>query len=130
MPGKRSSGGSEGEGVSSYTATVLYAAKSLGKGLRGLGETVASSLTGNSVSPMATINNLQASDTSQPGVVTVIDLQIAKEEKDRSEGDTVNEAIIAHFMAHNDAIVAMVFDRSGALLMTADKQGHDFHVFR
>ncbi|KRT82130.1 hypothetical protein AMK59_4807, partial [Oryctes borbonicus] len=42
---KRSSGGNEGEGVQSYTATVIHAAKSLGRGLRELGETVASSLT-------------------------------------------------------------------------------------
>ncbi|XP_076394112.1 uncharacterized protein LOC100877372 isoform X2 [Megachile rotundata] len=126
LPAKRSSGGCEGEGVQSYTATVLYAAKSLGKGLRGLGETVASSLTGNSVSPVV-INNT-GSDVTQPGVITILDLQAAKEE---NESDDVNmETIVAHFTAHSDAIVAMTFDLSGALLMTADKRGHDFHVFR
>ncbi|XP_072754963.1 uncharacterized protein [Anoplolepis gracilipes] len=126
IPSRRSSGGCEGEGVQSYTATVLYAAKSLGKGLRGLGETVASSLTGNSVSPM-TINNA-GNDVSQPGVVTILDLQIARDEKELD--DTNAEAVIAHFTAHSDAIVAMTFDLTGALLMTADKRGHDFHVFR
>ncbi|CAB0032759.1 unnamed protein product [Trichogramma brassicae] len=126
IPSKRSSGGSEGEGVSSYTATVLYAAKSLGKGLRGLGETVASSLTGNSVTPMAQLNNSHLADNStQPGVVTIIDLQSAKDER---ESDSVESGtIIAHFTAHSDAIVAMTFDQTGALLMTADKRGHDFH---
>ncbi|XP_011502085.1 PREDICTED: breast carcinoma-amplified sequence 3 homolog [Ceratosolen solmsi marchali] len=128
IPGRRSSGGSEGEGVSSYTATVLYAAKSLGKGLRGLGETVASSLTGNSVSPISTVNNAHIADSAQPGVVTILDLQAAKEEKEMDDGNV--ETVVAHFAAHNDAIVAMIFDQTGALLMTADKRGHDFHVFR
>lgn len=122
---RRSSGGSEGEGVQSYTAAVLYAAKSLGKGLRGLGETVASSLTGNSVSPMV-VNNT-GTDITQPGVVTILDLQAAKEEKDL---DKSIETVVAHFTAHNDAIVAMTFDLTGSLLMTADKRGHDFHIFR
>ncbi|CAL7948292.1 unnamed protein product [Xylocopa violacea] len=126
LPAKRSSGGCEGEGVQSYTATVLYAAKSLGKGLRGLGETVASSLTGNSVTPVV-INNM-GSDMTQPGVITILDLQAAKEEKELDDANI--ETVIAHFTAHSDAIVAMTFDLSGALLMTADKRGHDFHVFR
>ncbi|XP_033317343.1 uncharacterized protein LOC117215047 isoform X2 [Bombus bifarius] len=126
LPAKRSSGGCESEGVQSYTATVLYAAKSLGKGLRGLGETVASSLTGNSVSPVV-INNT-SSDVTQPGVITILDLQAAKEEKELDDANI--ETVVAHFTAHSDAIVAMTFDLSGALLMTADKRGHDFHVFR
>ncbi|XP_054000177.1 uncharacterized protein LOC128887830 isoform X1 [Hylaeus anthracinus] len=126
LPAKRSSGGCEGEGVQSYTAAVLYAAKSLGKGLRGLGETVASSLTGNSVSPVV-INNT-GSDVTQPGVITILDLQAAKEEKELDDANI--ETVIAHFTAHSDAIVAMTFDLSGALLLTADKRGHDFHVFR
>ncbi|XP_043266893.1 titin homolog isoform X2 [Venturia canescens] len=126
LPARRSSGGSEGEGVQSYTAAVLYAAKSLGKGLRGLGETVASSLTGNSLTPMA-MNNI-GSDVTQPGVVTILDLQASKEEKELD--DSSIETVVAHFTAHNDAIVAMTFDLTGALLMTADKRGHDFHVFR
>lgn len=126
LPAKRSSGGCESEGVQSYTATVLYAAKSLGKGLRGLGETVASSLTGNSVSPVV-INNTSG-DVTQPGVITILDLQAAKEEKELDDANI--ETVVAHFTAHSDAIVAMTFDLSGALLMTADKRGHDFHVFR
>ncbi|XP_024941199.1 uncharacterized protein LOC107268137 isoform X2 [Cephus cinctus] len=126
LPARRSSGGSEGEGVQSYTATVLYAAKSLGKGLRGLGETVASSLTGNSVTPM--IANNAGGDCIQPGVVTILDLQAAKDDRHEDKGPI--ETVVAHFTAHNDAIVAMNFDQTGALLMTADKRGHDFHVFR
>ncbi|XP_044010549.1 uncharacterized protein LOC122854171 [Aphidius gifuensis] len=164
LPTRRSSGGSEGEGVQSYTATVLYAAKSLGKGLRGLGETVASSLTGNnSISNQLNIhhnnhhnlsnnnnannnsnnsggggsgssnshnnsNNININDTTQPGVVTILDLQAAKDEKEYD--DSTIETVVAHFTAHNDAIVSMTFDLTGAILMTADRRGHDFHVFR
>lgn len=38
--------------------------------------------------------------------------------------------MIAHFPAHSEAIVAMTFDSEGMLLMTADKCGHSFNVFR
>lgn len=41
-----------------------------------------------------------------------------------------NDPIIAHFIAHTEVIAAMAFDASGLLLLTADKRGHDFHVFR
>lgn len=40
------------------------------------------------------------------------------------------DPIIAHFIAHSEALVAMEFDNSGMLLVTADRRGHDFHVFR
>lgn len=43
---------------------------------------------------------------------------------------TGGDPIIAHFIAHTEVIVAMTFDSSGMLLATADKRGHDFHVFR
>lgn len=41
-----------------------------------------------------------------------------------------NDPIIAHFVAHTDVIAGLTFDASGLLLLTADKRGHDFHVFR
>ncbi|KAK0179565.1 hypothetical protein PV327_005306 [Microctonus hyperodae] len=126
LPTRRSSGGSEGEGVPSYTAAVLYAAKSLSKGLRGFGESVASSLTGNSIPPVA-VNNT-SNDVTQPGIITILDLQASKQEK-QFENSSI-ETVVAHFTAHNDAIVAMAFDLTGAILMTADKRGHDFHIFR
>lgn len=37
---------------------------------------------------------------------------------------------MAHFIAHSEAIIALKFDASGMLLVTADRRGHDFHVFR
>ncbi|XP_031358137.1 breast carcinoma-amplified sequence 3 homolog [Photinus pyralis] len=129
---KRSSGGNEGEGVQSYTATVLHAAKSLGKGLRELGETVASSLTGNpqfkaGSSPGNTLiigNN--GTDVLQKGVVTVLDI----ENRATDDKTLLTDGVIAHFAAHTEAIVCLAFDPSGLLLLTADKRGHDFHLFR
>lgn len=60
--------------------------------------------------------------------MTILDLQAAKEDKESDDGTV--ETVLAHFMAHSDAIVAMTFDLTGALLMTADRRGHDFHIFR
>lgn len=38
--------------------------------------------------------------------------------------------IVAHFSAHCEAIVALNFDQSGLMLVTADKNGHRFNVFK
>ncbi|XP_047022990.1 breast carcinoma-amplified sequence 3 homolog [Helicoverpa zea] len=124
---KRSSGGCEGEGVTSYTATVLHAAKSLSKGLRGLGESVAHSLAGGrSTSQSPSPPN---ADIQQPGVVTILDIE-GNEEEDGQDSEEPCDPIVAHFIAHSEAIIALKFDASGMLLMTADRRGHDFHVFR
>ena len=37
---------------------------------------------------------------------------------------------MAHFVAHTKAIVALQWDPSGSLLLTADIAGHNFHLFR
>ncbi|XP_018336676.1 breast carcinoma-amplified sequence 3 homolog, partial [Agrilus planipennis] len=131
---KKSSGGNEGEGIQSYTATVIHAAKTLGKGLRELGETVASSLTGNSPykppnlsgSNVGSTNVPYMSDLVHKGIVTVLDI----EKHNSNDGTLDAEGVVAHFVAHSEAIVCMSFDPSGLILFTADKQGHDFHLFR
>ncbi|XP_063636157.1 uncharacterized protein LOC134806762 [Cydia splendana] len=126
-PSKRSSGGCEGEGVTSYTATVLHAAKSLSKGLRGLGESVAHSLAGGrSTSQSPSPPN---SDAQQAGVVTILDIE-SNEYDDGQDNEDPYDPIVAHFLAHSEAIIALKFDASGMLLVTADRRGHDFHVFR
>ncbi|XP_063231006.1 breast carcinoma-amplified sequence 3 homolog isoform X2 [Bacillus rossius redtenbacheri] len=115
---RRSSGGSEGDGVQSYTAAVLHAARSLGRGLRELGETVAGSLTGAAAQRGAGPSSTPGTDASRPGVVTILDTQVPGGEA------------VAHFTAHSDAVVALAFDPSGLLLLTADRRGHCFHLFR
>ncbi|CAK1551589.1 unnamed protein product [Leptosia nina] len=126
-PSKRSSGGCESEGVTSYTATVLHAAKSLSKGLRGLGESVAHSLAGGrstSQSPSPPHTDIQ-----QPGIITILDIE-GSEDEDSQDCEDPCDPIVAHFVAHSEAIIALKFDPSGMLLITADRRGHDFHVFR
>ena len=45
--------------------------------------------------------------------------------------DRDSEEFIAHFPAHaNEPVCAIEFDPSGQMLVTADKLGHNFHVFK
>lgn len=76
---KRSGGGCDGDGVASYTATVLNAAKSFGKGLRELGEQVAAGLTGTTGSGGSSKSSSFDSatgDVRQGGVVTILDIKV------------------------------------------------------
>uniref|UniRef100_A0A1A9UHI6 BCAS3 domain-containing protein n=1 Tax=Glossina austeni TaxID=7395 RepID=A0A1A9UHI6_GLOAU len=141
LPSKRSSGGCDGESVASYKATVLNAAKSLGKGLRELGEQVAAGLTGTtssvSSSKSSSFDSSTTGDSKQAGVVTVIDIKNPLRDFSPTSGVPIssnqgvgNDPIIVHFIAHFEAIVAMEFDNSGMLLLTADRRGHQFNVFR
>uniref|UniRef100_A0A1I8NQE3 BCAS3 WD40 domain-containing protein n=1 Tax=Stomoxys calcitrans TaxID=35570 RepID=A0A1I8NQE3_STOCA len=138
---KRSGGGCDGEGVASYTATVLNASKSLVKGLRELGEQVAAGLTGTTGSTSSSKNPSFDSgigpDSKQSGVVTIIDIKHPLRDFSPTSGVPMSSSqsagtdpIVAHFIAHSEALVAMEFDNSGMLLVTADRRGHDFHVFR
>lgn len=141
IPSKASAGGCFFDGVSSYTATVLNAAKCLGKGLRELGEHVAAGLTGSAsnVSGQGGGGSTNAStnvnaDGSQPGIITILDIKHQIKDISPTSGTPVaingNDPIIAHFLAHTEAVTAMCFDPSGMLLVTADRRGHDFNVFR
>ncbi|XP_075154648.1 breast carcinoma-amplified sequence 3 protein rudhira [Haematobia irritans] len=138
---KRSGGGCDGEGVASYTATVLNASKSLVKGLRELGEQVAAGLTGTTGSTSGSKNpsfdSGMGPDSKQSGIVTIIDIKNPLRDYSPTSGIPMSSSqsagtdpIVAHFLAHSEALVAMEFDNSGMLLVTADRRGHDFHVFR
>lgn len=81
MPSKRSAGGCDCDGVSSYTATMLNAAKTLSKGLRDLGEQVAAGLTGTVSSNITSVGgNIMTADGQQfqPGIITVVDIKVCK----------------------------------------------------
>lgn len=136
QPSKRSGGGFEVEGTTSYTATVLNAAKTLGKGLRGLGEQVAAGLTGSAPATSSVLFSTSGSpsDMANSGVVTILDIKHPIKDYSPTGGTPVtvsgNDPIVAHFVAHHDPIVAMKFDFSGTILVTADKRGHDFNLFR
>lgn len=78
MPSLRSAGGCDCDGVSSYTATMLNAAKTLSKGLRELGEQVAAGITGTSQSTVAQTNAaVVEGQNTQPGVITVLDIKVS-----------------------------------------------------
>lgn len=134
---KRSGGGCDGDGVASYTATVLNAAKSFGKGLRELGEQVAAGLTGttgSSGSSKSSSFDSASGDMRQGGVVTILDIKHQIKDVSPTSGTPISingsDPIVAHFIAHSEAVVAMEFDNSGMMLLTADRRGHDFHLFR
>lgn len=140
IPSKASAGGCFFDGVASYTATVLNAAKSLGKGLRELGEQVAAGFSGSASnisgqgSPGSGSATTVNADGSQPGIVTILDIKHPIKDISPTSGTPVaingNDPIVAHFLAHPEAVTAMSFDPSGMLLLTADRRGHDFNVFR
>ena len=43
--------------------------------------------------------------------------------------DVVNRQLIAHFRAHTSPLLALQFDPSGTLLVTASLHGHNVHIF-
>ncbi|KAG1669947.1 Breast carcinoma-amplified sequence 3 [Nymphon striatum] len=128
----------------SYTASVIHAAKTISKGLTMFGETVASSITGAPKSSHSTSNlpNPHVTSTKvkmstggpnkiQPGVVTIIDTKTTPSGELQINNDWSGEGLVAHFVAHDQQPIAkMEFDDSGVLLLTACKLGHDFHLFR
>eukprot|EP00095_Tigriopus_kingsejongensis_P005566 maker-scaffold12_size759060-snap-gene-2.15 protein:Tk05566 transcript:maker-scaffold12_size759060-snap-gene-2.15-mRNA-1 annotation:"breast carcinoma-amplified sequence 3-like protein" len=68
---------------------------------------------------------------SQQGVVTILDVvTVGKTQSDEVNIGNKIEGVVAHFIAHNKAIVALQFDSSGSLLLTSDKNGNYFNLFR
>ncbi len=43
--------------------------------------------------------------------------------------DIVNRQLIAHFRAHTSPLLALQFDPSGTMLVTASLHGHNVHIF-
>lgn len=43
--------------------------------------------------------------------------------------DIINRQLIAHFRAHTSPLLALQFDPSGTMLVTASLHGHNIHVF-
>ncbi|GFQ86578.1 breast carcinoma-amplified sequence 3 homolog [Trichonephila clavata] len=128
----QSGGGMAGDGVHSYAATIIHAAKTISKGLSIFGETVANSLSGQKLPNkiVCTKSDLKSNEDSQPGIVTILDTLAVQGEVNIDE-DSDGEGIIAHFPAHaNEPVAALEFDPSGMLLFTSCRLGHSFHIFR
>lgn len=129
-----SNGGVVRDGIHSYKATVIHAAKAISKGLSAFTETVskyASSRLSNSP-PRTDVHSDGPNSTLKqgtPGVITIIDTEVVKGEFNVTEA-SAGEGVIAHFQAHlGESISALTFDPSGSLLFTAGSQGHCFHIF-
>lgn len=123
-------GGMAGNGVQSYAATVLHAAKTITKGLTIFGETVASSLTGHKSQLSVSKKDQKNAEHLQPGIVTILDIKAITRKEVNIDEDSDGEGIIAHFPAHaNEPISALAFDPSGRLLFTACRLGHNFHIY-
>ena len=43
--------------------------------------------------------------------------------------DIVNRQVVAHFRAHTSPLLALQFDPSGTILVTASLHGHNVHIF-
>ncbi|CAM1308780.1 BCAS3 (predicted) [Pycnogonum litorale] len=143
-------GGMAVNGIQSYTATVIHAAKTITKGLTMFGETVASSITGTQKphhqGATTSASSMTMSSTSgptkvkptggvadhlQPGIVSIVDTMTVPSGELQIHDDWNGDGLVAHFPAHDQQpIVSMKFDSSGMLLLTACKQGHYFHLFR
>merc|ERR1719232_2157633 len=127
---RKSAGGMEGGVNQSVTAWGINVGSKLASGVTKICSNIFS---GSPRSQMATGTGAMGGvapenyPEAETGVVTVVDLvdSMTMEENTRME-----QGVVARFLAHTRAIVALQWDASGSLLLTADKPGHNFHLFR
>jgi len=131
---RRSAGGMEGEMGQSVTAWGINVGSKLASGVTKICSNIFSG------SPRSNPNSIMSqggqSIDGETGVVTILDtveLCNRDEERGNENIDISNskvEGVVAHFIAHTKGIVALQWDHSGSLLLTADKPGNSFHLFR
>ena len=63
-------------------------------------------------------------------VVTILDISSVKQTENGKHPHHQHKGDVAHFVAHSKAIVAMAWDSSDSLLLTLDKLGNNFNLFR
>eukprot|EP00094_Tigriopus_californicus_P011925 TCALIF_11520-PA protein Name:"Similar to rudhira Breast carcinoma-amplified sequence 3 homolog (Drosophila melanogaster)" AED:0.12 eAED:0.12 QI:210/0.88/0.7/1/0.77/0.6/10/0/1394 len=148
VPIHRSFGGMECDGSQSVAAWSINVGSKLAQGMSkiysnffsggtagGQCNSAPSSLSGSrpyaGVSPSSSGRDIPGQNEPQKGVVTILDVMTVG----KTESDEVNithkiAGVVAHFIAHNKAIVSMQFDSSGSLLLTCDKNGNYFNLFR
>ncbi|OQV22361.1 Breast carcinoma-amplified sequence 3 [Hypsibius exemplaris] len=119
------------DGVPSYTASVISAAKTISQGITNIGEVVASSIAGTKKSPSSNFVT-STPEGKQEGVVTVVDIDNVGDNEISLEKSAVNRiGVVAHFLAHSSsAVAALAFNVDGTLLLTASQTGQNFHIFR
>ena len=97
------------------------------------GETVANSLTGMKPPPQPVKKETATLDQNgwRPGVVTIVDVHRIGEGQVVVQDDNEGEGLVSHFPAHaSEPVTAMAFDPTGTMLLTVDRLGHNFHLFR
>ena len=138
--GQQSLGGYFPSGSRSYTATMLSAAKTLGKGKTSnektgnfiihilgislLGETVGR-MAGNQPRNFRATRDDEQKIKGHRGIISVLDIQLLIDDKEQP----LKNAIVAHWVAHPQPVASCSFNPAGNLLVTADMSGRDFHVF-
>lgn len=75
------------------------------------------------------LDTFWASITDRFNVDVSVKTKLPKDANEDEHQSGTNR-FVAHFNAHFEPIVALNFDPSGMLLVSADKRGHRFHVFR
>ena len=122
--GQQSLGGYLAAGQRSYTATMLSAAKTLGKGLSYLGETVGK-MAGNNPRNYRATRDDEQKIKGHRGIVSVLDIELLIENKNAEIG----KCIVAHWVGHPQPLGACAFNQNGGLIVTTDITGRDFHIF-
>lgn len=122
--GQQSLGGYCPSGTRSYTATMLSAAKTLGKGISILGETVGR-MAGNNHRNFRGARDDEQKIKGYRGIVSIVDIQLLLDNQD----EPIKNSIVAHWVAHPQPVASCAFNPSGNVLITADISGREFHVF-
>ena len=82
--------------------------------------------------PMPAHQSTGMANEMQKGVVTILDVLQVGNNTDQDEVNLADKltGVVAHFVAHNKAVVALEFDTNGTLLLTADSVGNYFNLFK
>ena len=137
----RSVGGMETDGNQSVTAWGINVGSKLAQGVSKLySNFFSTSGPGrHSAGPSGSVANGPMSPTAagnqgnepQKGIVTVLDfVNVYRADRDEVNIADKIDGVVAHFVAHNKAVVALEFDHNGSLLLTCDRLGSYFNLFK
>lgn len=84
--------------------------------------------------PSSSVQGQSQGQQGQKGIVTILDvLQICSNNDGGQDEVNLNDkmaGVVAHFVAHNKAVVALQFDHNGTLLLSADNSGNYFNLYK